>query len=86
MAAEAKISALVKAADVSVEPLWPGLLAEALASVKLEASSATGVKDIGLVQPLEPSAPSGGEESGSGKEASKGSGDMGLVVLTKPLC
>lgn len=88
MAAEAKIGALIKAADVSMEPLWPGLLAKALASVKLEASSAPGVEDIGLVQPLGASptgssAPSGGEESGSWKEASKGSGNMGLVVLTK---
>lgn len=53
MAAEAKISALIRAADVNMEPLWPGLLAKALTSVKLEASSATGVEDIGLVQPLE---------------------------------
>lgn len=54
MAAEAKISAVIKAANVNVEPLWPGLLAKALTSVKLEASSAAGVEDIGLVQPLEP--------------------------------
>lgn len=54
MAAEAKIGALIKAANVNVEPLWPGLLAKALTSVKLEASSAAGVEDIGLVQPQDP--------------------------------
>lgn len=54
MAAEAKIGALIKAANVNVEPLWPGLLAKVVTSVKLEASSAAGVEDIGLVQPLEP--------------------------------
>lgn len=67
------------------------MLSEALASAKLEVSSALGVEDIGLVQPQKPRLqavlpPLGTEKSGSQKEASKGSGDVGLVVLTKPLC
>ena len=46
MAAVGQIGALIKAADVSVELLWPDLLAEALLSVsiKLGASFAIGVE------------------------------------------
>ncbi|KAJ8788707.1 hypothetical protein J1605_022452 [Eschrichtius robustus] len=42
-ATEGKISALIKAARVNVEPFWPGLFAAALASVNLRSLIGTAL-------------------------------------------
>uniref|UniRef100_A0A8C5NW07 Large ribosomal subunit protein P1 n=1 Tax=Jaculus jaculus TaxID=51337 RepID=A0A8C5NW07_JACJA len=49
-ATEDKINALIKAANVNVEPLWPGLFAKALANVNIGS----------LISPLAGAVPAGG--------------------------
>ncbi|VCX41229.1 unnamed protein product [Gulo gulo] len=96
MVTEDKINTLVKAADVNVEPCWPGLFAKAVANVNIRSpicnvgawgpAPAVGAAPAGVPAPSTRSAPTEEKKVEAKKKTQRRlMSTCALVLLTKPL-
>uniref|UniRef100_A0A8C3X300 Large ribosomal subunit protein P1 n=1 Tax=Catagonus wagneri TaxID=51154 RepID=A0A8C3X300_9CETA len=93
---EDKTNALIKAAGVNVEPFWPGLFAEALASVNLGSltrnvgaggpAPAAGAAPAGSPAPATTTAPAEEQKTEAKKESEESDDDMGFGLFDLNFC